>query len=355
MEMTHRKKKFLAFELFGNFESDIIGNERYFVFKTEEMPSMVSGYASGINSEKDTNGMYLTENVFKANDGDLYAPLCMTESICSNKDKIHTIVSPFIGNNLDYNLKDIRKIGHRGNGENSSVNKLPIENTIPSFVLAHQKGAQMVELDVHLTLDNNLVVFHDHVIKEKSISKITYEEFVLLSQVEHDNGTFRFSTLGDILNAIPDELGVYVEIKYNSDQGPYPDNYPNNLVEQVLKLLENHTKRRFLIASFSPYICALTKAICPSYKVCLIISNNVYKEISKSKLSQTLEQFVISSGIDGIVSDTDFFPDIKDVFAKFENLDKLVYGKGTNDKDQIKELEKFGITGFCTDNLELYQ
>ena len=55
-------------------------------------------------------------------------------------------------------------IGHHGVGPNSSVNpdpSLPIENTVDSVRQAYTLGARVVEVDVQLTQDGHLAVFHD--------------------------------------------------------------------------------------------------------------------------------------------------------------------------------------------------
>ena len=46
-------------------------------------------------------------------------------------------------------------VGHRG-----AAGEAP-ENTLPSFLLAAQQGADMIELDVQLAADGELVVVHD--------------------------------------------------------------------------------------------------------------------------------------------------------------------------------------------------
>lgn len=53
-------------------------------------------------------------------------------------------------------------IGHHGVGPNSGENPaLPIENTVESVRQAYQLGARVVEVDVQLTQDGRLAVFHD--------------------------------------------------------------------------------------------------------------------------------------------------------------------------------------------------
>jgi glycerophosphoryl diester phosphodiesterase len=53
-------------------------------------------------------------------------------------------------------------IGHHGVGPNRGENPaLPIENTVESVRRAYQLGARVVEVDVQLTQDGRLAVFHD--------------------------------------------------------------------------------------------------------------------------------------------------------------------------------------------------
>ncbi len=53
-------------------------------------------------------------------------------------------------------------VGHRGSGVNLGEDPTrPIENTIPAFRTGYKDGARMVELDVQLTKDGDVVVYHD--------------------------------------------------------------------------------------------------------------------------------------------------------------------------------------------------
>jgi glycerophosphoryl diester phosphodiesterase len=53
-------------------------------------------------------------------------------------------------------------IGHHGVGPNRGENPaLPIENTVDSVQQAYRQGARVVEVDVQLTQDGRLAVFHD--------------------------------------------------------------------------------------------------------------------------------------------------------------------------------------------------
>jgi glycerophosphoryl diester phosphodiesterase len=62
---------------------------------------------------------------------------------------------------LQLNVRPIA-IGHHGVGPNRGEDpSIPIENTVESVRLAYELGARVVEVDVQLTRDGRLAVFHD--------------------------------------------------------------------------------------------------------------------------------------------------------------------------------------------------
>lgn len=60
---------------------------------------------------------------------------------------------------------EIEKISHRGESREA------LENTIEALQLAHEQGADYVEMDVMMTKDKQLVVFHDESLKRLSARK----------------------------------------------------------------------------------------------------------------------------------------------------------------------------------------
>lgn len=69
-------------------------------------------------------------------------------------------------------------IGHRGSGVNLGEDPTrPIENTIPAFREGYKDGARMVELDVQLTSDGAVVVYHDDFLSDYTcINTLTREQ-----------------------------------------------------------------------------------------------------------------------------------------------------------------------------------
>ena len=61
-------------------------------------------------------------------------------------------------------------IAHRGASAEA------VENTLPAFRLAHERGADAVELDVHATADGALVVHHDEMIGPHHVAHCSLQE-----------------------------------------------------------------------------------------------------------------------------------------------------------------------------------
>ncbi|MGZ8562584.1 MAG: glycerophosphodiester phosphodiesterase [Candidatus Limnocylindria bacterium] len=102
------------------------------------------------------------------------------------------------------------------------------ENTLPSFQLAVEMGADAIELDVHLTKDGKLAVIHDETLDRTTDLTGTVDSMTMAQirradagyRFEPADGTFPFRgkklrvpTLGDVLAWLPDGVGLVVEIK----------------------------------------------------------------------------------------------------------------------------------------------
>lgn len=72
-------------------------------------------------------------------------------------------------------MEEVHVIAHRGGSQ------LRTENTMTAFLNAQKIGSDAIELDVHLTRDNRLAVFHDYDLErlandERYVADLTYEE-----------------------------------------------------------------------------------------------------------------------------------------------------------------------------------
>ena len=129
-------------------------------------------------------------------------------------------------------------ISHRGIYDNKEV----YENTLEAFKLALYKK-YAIELDVRLTKDNKVIVFHDANTKrltcqDKVVEESTYEEL-------NKQKKFHIPLLSEVLELVKGNVPLLIEVKEHKNVGK---------LEQVLMNILNDYKGKYAIQSFSPLI-----------------------------------------------------------------------------------------------------
>ncbi len=105
-------------------------------------------------------------------------------------------------------------ISHRGVHKNFDD---ITENTIPAFKNAVDLGIKNIELDVHLTKDDQWLIHHNFNLKDgTSIAENNLDELLIIA----DNLNFRLDTLESVLKSFP-ELNINVECKPKSYDAGY--------------------------------------------------------------------------------------------------------------------------------------
>ncbi len=125
------------------------------------------------------------------------------------------------------------KIGHRG------AKGYEAENTIASFRKAVEIGCKGIELDVHLSLDGEIVVIHDATIDRTTSGKGFVNQMTLSELKKYD-----IPTLAEVLEIANHNLLINVELK------------SIETVEKVIDVIENQISKKgysydnFLVSSF---------------------------------------------------------------------------------------------------------
>ncbi len=155
-------------------------------------------------------------------------------------------------------------IAHRGISA-----KFP-ENTLTAFEHAAQTdGIDMIELDVRLSKDEGVIVFHDRSLQRTSTGNGPARNYSLEELKQFDAGSWfhssfsneRIPTLREVLLSVGKKLFVNIEIK--SDWG---HREPDGLVERkVLDVVEQcEMNNRVVFSSFNHHLVANLKKINPS-------------------------------------------------------------------------------------------
>lgn len=177
---------------------------------------------------------------------------------------------------IDLNKYKNTIIAHRGIHDN---NKTP-ENSLKAFSLAIDKKMP-IELDIHLTKDNFLVVLHDDNLKRMTNHNIEIETLTLkeIKQYNLLDTTEKIPTLEEVLYLVNKKVLIDIEIKSTKRI--------NKIITSLLNALENY-QGEIIIKSFNPKIVKETKRRTNKYPVGLLLSTNtnkkLYNSIAKSNI-----------------------------------------------------------------------
>ncbi|OGO90448.1 MAG: hypothetical protein A2Y17_12870 [Clostridiales bacterium GWF2_38_85] len=133
------------------------------------------------------------------------------------------------------------KFAHRG-----LHNYLTPENTLSSFSRAVNDGFG-IELDIHLTKDGEIVVFHDYDLLRacnvnKKISDLTYTQIKQYMIFDSDNS---IPTFKEVLKLVSGKVPLLIEIKASNKILGF------RICRAVVKLLDNYNGS-YCIESFNP-------------------------------------------------------------------------------------------------------
>lgn len=133
-------------------------------------------------------------------------------------------------------------IAHRGLFNNKDIP----ENSISAFKKAYKEGYG-VELDVQLTTDGKLVVFHDGSLKrmckvDKKIYECSYDELQQLNLLDTNE---KIPLFKDVLDCFDEKMPLVVEIKSDGDY--------ITTVKKTVEMLKTYD-RNYTMESFHPMV-----------------------------------------------------------------------------------------------------
>jgi glycerophosphoryl diester phosphodiesterase len=140
------------------------------------------------------------------------------------------------------------------------------ENTVRAFREAAAAGADGVEMDVRLTKDGRLAVFHDAATekggKRVPVRALAYEELRDPTVEAHD----RVPTLEEAVRALLGRTGVIVEVK-EADAG-------GKVASALLSLKADERLKWLLLASFHPDALRAAARAAPGIRRALVVSGS---------------------------------------------------------------------------------
>ena len=204
---------------------------------------------------------------------------------------------------------------HRGDSYNY------YENTMTAFKKAVEAGCDMIETDVHLTLDNHLVLIHDDTVDRTTNGQGRVDEMTLAELKELNAGDSatveRIPTLEELLAYLsPLEVTLNIEIKeYWSQEN---ENRCIKCIEDTLALVEKYNMsskvlinsfdawvleyvykkydKKYLLHGFYPYSEMMRVSLNPDeYLYCACIFDNENKALYDYLIAKGIEPWVGAS------------------------------------------------------------
>jgi glycerophosphoryl diester phosphodiesterase len=221
-------------------------------------------------------------------------------------------------------------IAHRG------ASYIAPENTVAAADLAWELGSDAVEVDIHMSLDNKIIVIHD-----ANTKRTTGEDHTIKSTSSEilrklDAGSFKDPSyrgekipfLEEIIQTIPEGKELVVEIKCGTEILPY-------LQETILK----HGKdKKFVFIAFNLATITETKKMFPG--------NSCYWLCSDKKLLEQNISNIPKAGLEGISLNYSIIN--KAVASQAKELKLELYTWTVDDINEAKRLLSLGVKGITT-------
>jgi len=228
-------------------------------------------------------------------------------------------------------------IAHRGASAHAP------ENTLSAFKLAIDQGADVIELDVQLSSDKSVVVYHDHSL-ERTTDGAGYVKDQNIDYLKSLNAGKAYGSAYDA-EKIPtlDEVFQLVGTKsfYNIELKNFLTPF-DDLPSHVLQQIKNHNLLdNVLISSFNPVALFKLGKQNPNVKKGLLLYNPLTVELP-SRLSivpfiyQTVHINFSSLRINAIKA--------------FQDKGNLVFSYTLNHPVDIRSALSYGIDGYFTDD-----
>ncbi|MCA1553294.1 MAG: glycerophosphodiester phosphodiesterase, partial [Chloroflexi bacterium] len=148
-------------------------------------------------------------------------------------------------------------IAHRGASAHAP------ENTLLAFQRAIELGADLSELDLHLSKDGALIVMHDHTVERTTnghgaIANLTLAE---LKQLDAGDGE-RVSTLPEVIDLVRGRSGLYLEL--------IAEGTPRATVD-CLRAQRFTDRKQVIVGSFNAALVRETKHLAPELATSLLV------------------------------------------------------------------------------------
>jgi len=217
------------------------------------------------------------------------------------------------------------------------------EHTIAAYEAALEAGADALELDVHLSADDQLVVIHDPQLERTTEGRGAVREYTVQQLKRLDAGRWfgrafrgqRIQTLSEVLERFRDRAAFGVELKGGSDFYP-------GIEERVLTLLQIYeVTDRTLVASFDHHALRKCRDLDPDVRTGALVAARL---LSPSTLAP-------KGVLNAVCLKADLTTERDVAACRAAGLDCYVWV--VNDPLAARQFTEWGVAGIITDRPDL--
>ena len=175
-------------------------------------------------------------------------------------------------------------ISHRGIHDNKKV----YENSLQAIKKARDKG-YIVEIDIHLTKDNKIVVFHDYNTKRITGKNLIIEDSTY-KELKNQN-ILQIPLLEEVLDLVDKKVPLLIEIKQLNTVG--------QLENTLMDILKNY-QGKYAIQSFNPKVLYWFKKNYPN-----IIRGQLSYQYNNKNIPK-IEKFILKNMLFNFITKPNF-------------------------------------------------
>lgn len=249
-------------------------------------------------------------------------------------------------------------IAHRGASE-----YLP-ENTLEAFALAEEMNTDYVELDIHLTKDDQVIVMHDNDVDNTTDSTGDILNFTLAeikkmtadfdkdkekTAVSGSTENFEVPTLREVLDEFTDKLRFVIELKDPARYIGIEQKLVTIMEEYELVGWDEDHYAKALVHSFDEPGLRKVHEIEEEIPLVQLIK---FEKDEEAKLSDeeidSLKEYAIGVGITYEAMTEEFV-------KKMQDNDLIVYAYTVNDKEVAEDMKEMGVNGIHTNKPDILE
>ncbi len=247
----------------------------------------------------------------------------------------------------------VLRVAHRGGSH------LAPENTLAAFRNALTFPIDAIELDVQLSRDGRVVVFHDYTIEKLTngagnILDLDFAYLRSLNAAAHFAGGWpepqQIPTLREVLNLAKGHVQVCIEIKPSKRDGTF-GRYPNIAEKVVEEVRSADMLDQVLVISFDWMILPLINSLEPAVQTGALVSDDVWDPRAEHAL-QTLIDRAKMLGCSWISMDYKLFAD---------DMPEAVHDGGfklglwtVNTEEGLRHFAAAGVDSITSDRPDLF-